>query len=298
VTSGGATLIDAYIASLQGERGLSGHTLDAYRCDVEQFAAFVGEIGGELAAAGRRELQAFEARLMKRGLQATTICRKLSAIQGFLRFAYREGERSEVPANVERPRPGRRLPKSLTGQEIDRLLAAPATDTAEGLRDRAMLELMYGCGLRVSELVELPLNGVSVEGRFVRCVGKGRKERLVPVGESALAWVSLYLRDGRPRLPAGRRAADRLFLGPGGASINRIQFWSRLKEYAAQAGLARNVTPHMLRHSFATHLLGGGADLRSIQEMLGHASIATTQIYTHVDEAGLGQVFRRCHPRA
>jgi integrase/recombinase XerD len=291
-------LIQTYLASLRLERGLSENTVEAYRRDLWQFVDFLEEVGGGLFAAGSREFLAYEARLMKRGLKASSICRKLSAIQGFQRFAYREGEQQEVPVKADRPRLGRRLPKSLTAEEIARLLSAPATETPDGLRDRAMLELMYGCGLRVSELIELPLSGLHVRGRVVRCIGKGRKERVVPVGEEALAWLSRYLDRGRPGLVAGRTAVDRLFVLAGGNGMSRIQFWSRLKEYAKQAAIAKNVTPHMLRHSFATHLLGGGADLRSIQEMLGHASIATTQIYTHVDEQGLGRVFRRCHPRA
>jgi integrase/recombinase XerD len=295
---GGQSLINEYIASLRLERGLSPHTLAAYRRDLTEFAAFLAERGETAALAGSSEIQAYEARLLKRGLKATSICRKLSAILGFQRFAYREGERTEAPMGVDRPRLGRRLPKSLTRQEMERLLAAPPPDTPEGLRDRAMLELMYGCGLRVSELVELPLHGVNLPARSVRCLGKGRKERVIPVGEAALAWIARYLEDGRPLLQGKGASLDRLFLQPGGLPMNRILFWSRLKSYAAGAGITRNVTPHMLRHSFATHLLGGGADLRSIQEMLGHESIATTQIYTHVDEEGLGRVFRRCHPRA
>ncbi len=292
------TLIRGYVASLQVERGLSEHTTTAYQRDLNQFAAFLAERDCELAAAGPVEIQSYEARLLRRGLKATSICRKLSAIQGFQRFAYREGEKSEVPLGADRPKLGRRLPKSLTRQEITRLLASPPTDTPEGVRDRAMLELMYGCGLRVSELVGLPLHGVSLSGRFVRCMGKGKRERVVPVNDAALEWLGRYLQEARPSLEGERRSADRLFLVPGGEGMDRIRFWGRLKQHAQSAGIAKNVTPHMLRHSFATHLLGGGADLRSIQELLGHASIATTQIYTHVDEEGLGRIFRRCHPRA
>lgn len=292
------TSVQTYIASLMLERGLSENTVQAYQRDLWQFVDFLEEVGGNLFTAGPREFLAYEARLMKRGLKASSICRKLSAIHGFQQFAYREGEQETLPATAERPRLGRRLPKSLTAEEIARLLSAPAVDTPDGLRDRAMLELMYGCGLRVSELVELPLSGLNVQGQVVRCIGKGKKERIVPVGGEAMAWASRYLRDGRPALMGRRSDTNRLFVQAGGTAMNRIQFWSRLKQYAAQAGIAKNVTPHMLRHSFATHLLGGGADLRAIQEMLGHASIATTQIYTHVDEHGLGQVFRRCHPRA
>jgi integrase/recombinase XerD len=289
--------IEAYVASLRAERGLSGHTVEAYRRDLLQFAAFLNERGVEVAAAGSADLQAYEARLLRLGLKATSICRKLSAIQGFQRFAYREGERGELPQSAERPRLGRRLPKSLNGEEIARLLAAPETQTPDGLRDRAMLELMYGCGLRVSELVSLPITGLNLSGRFVRCMGKGSRERVVPVNDAALEWAERYLQKARPCLEQGRKS-DRLFILAGGEPISRHHFWSRLKQHSTRAGIAKNVTPHMLRHSFATHLLGGGADLRSIQEMLGHASIATTQIYTHVDEDGLGRVFRRCHPRA
>jgi integrase/recombinase XerD len=292
------TLLDAYLASLRTERGLSDHTVEAYCRDLTQFEAFLAEREIGLTQVSSKDVMAYEARLLKRGLKASSICRKLSAIQGFQRFAYREGERSELPAGADRPRLGRRLPKALTRQEMGRLLTAPPTDTPEGIRDRAMLELMYGCGLRVSELVDLPMAGMNLSGRFVRCLGKGKKERVVPVNDAALAWLERYLTEARPLLARGRDDGERFFLMPGGEPMNRIQFWTRLKQHAAGAGLSRNVTPHMLRHSFATHLLGGGADLRSIQEMLGHASISTTQIYTHVDEEGLGRIFRRCHPRA
>jgi integrase/recombinase XerD len=292
------SLIHSYLASLRAERGLSEHTVAAYHRDLAQFAAFLADRGTELTEASAADVQSYEARLLRRALKPASICRKLSAIQGFQKFAYREGEQGQLPLGADRPRLGRRLPKSLTREEITRLLAAPPTDTPEGVRDRAMLELMYGCGLRVSELVELPLSGLNPAGRFVRCVGKGNKERMVPVNDTALEWVSLYLREARPRLAEGGRRSNRLFLMAGGQPVNRVYFWSRLKQHAERAAIRKNVTPHMLRHSFATHLLGGGADLRSIQEMLGHASIATTQIYTHVDEEGLGQVFRKCHPRA
>jgi integrase/recombinase XerD len=291
-------VIQAYLASLRMERGLSENTVEAYRRDLWQFAAFLEEIGAEALSAGPREMQAFEARLMKRGLKASSICRKLSAIHGFQQFAYREGDQQDPVLTGERPRLGRRLPKCLTAEEMRRLLSVPPADSPEGIRDRAMLELMYGCGLRVSELVELPASHVNRVGRFVRCLGKGRKERVVPIGDTALQWVARYMDEGRPRLLGKKPGIGRLFVLPGGQAMTRIQFWSRLKQYARAAGISKNVTPHMLRHSFATHLLSGGADLRSIQEMLGHASIATTQIYTHVDEQGLGQVFRRCHPRA
>jgi integrase/recombinase XerD len=291
-------VIQAYLTSLRMERGLSENTVEAYRRDLWQFAAFLEELGTDALAVGPREMQAFEARLMKRGLKASSICRKLSAIQGFQQFAYREGDQDELAPGGDRPRLGRRLPRCLTAEEMRRLLSAPPEGSPEGIRDRAMIELMYGCGLRVSELVELPASHVNRVGRFVRCVGKGRKERVVPIGDAALLWLARYLDEGRPRLLSANSVTERLFVQPGGGAMTRIQFWSRLKQYARDAGIAKNVTPHMLRHSFATHLLSGGADLRSIQEMLGHASIATTQIYTHVDEQGLGQVFRRCHPRA
>jgi integrase/recombinase XerD len=290
--------IRRYLTSLRVERGLSEQTVTAYERDLEQFAEFLAEREVEVTAASGADLQAYEARLLRRRLKASSICRKLSAIQGFQRFVYREGEQTAEPVGADRPRLGRRLPKSLSPEEIARLLAAPPTDTTEGLRDRAMLELMYGCGLRVSELVDLPLGGLNLAGRFVRCVGKGNKERIVPVNDTALDWVSRYLQEARPRLGGSDRRSQRLFLATGGGAISRIQFWSRVKQHAERAGIRQNVTPHMLRHSFATHLLGGGADLRSIQQLLGHASIATTQIYTHVDEAGLGRVFRRYHPRA
>ncbi len=284
---------------LRAERGLSPNTLEAYTRDLRELGAFLGERGVTLDRLGREDLFAFEARLQRLGRKATSVARKLSAVKMFLRFVHREGLRPEEPPEVEAPKLPRKLPHALTREEVLALLAAPDTDHPEGLRDRAMLELLYACGLRVSELVSLRPGDVRAEEGVVRCVGKGSKERLVPVGRAAVRWVARYAEEVRPLFApesAGKEAP--LFLMDGGTPVSRTWLWARIREYAAQAGLRNHVSPHTLRHSFATHLLAGGADLRAIQEMLGHADIGTTQIYTQVDDSHLSQTFRKFHPRA
>jgi integrase/recombinase XerD len=287
-----------FIDALRGERGLSPHTTAAYRRDLDQFVALLAEIGvTEAREITAGTVMSFQARLHRRQLAPASIARKLSAVRTFLAFAYREGEIDQLLTDLETPRTERRLPSALTAAEVERLLAQPNTATPDGLRDRAMLELLYATGLRVSELVNLPLESVRLAAGFVRCIGKGSKERVVPLGRVAAAWVSRYLEEGRPRHGA-KEGVARLFLTARGEGMSRETFWARLREYARAAGIRRKVSPHTLRHSFATHLLQGGADLRSIQEMLGHANIATTQIYTRVDDSHLARVFERCHPRA
>jgi integrase/recombinase XerD len=265
---------------------------------MDQLVEFLSEIGvRETREITTGTIMSFQARLHRRHLAPASIARKLSAVRTFLAFAYREGAIEQPLAELETPRTERRLPSALTPAEVERLLAQPDTGTPDGLRDRAMLELLYATGLRVSELVGLHLENVRLAAGFVRCLGKGSKERVVPLGRVAAAWVSRYLEEGRPHYGAKEGVTD-LFLTARGEAMTRVTFWVRLREYAQAAGIRRKVSPHTLRHSFATHLLQGGADLRSIQEMLGHANIATTQIYTRVDDSHLARVFERCHPRA
>jgi integrase/recombinase XerD len=287
-----------FIDSLRGERGLSPNTTAAYGRDLAQFCRFLDASGvkapSEITVG---TVLAFQSRLMREGLAASSMARKVSAIRTFLAFVYREGGMERPLAGLETPKKERRLPSVLTTSEVERLLAQPDTATPEGLRDRAMLELLYATGLRVSELVGLRPENVRLGAGFVRCMGKGSKERVVPFGSEAARWVQRYLEDGRPRHnPDG--SAVHLFLTARGGAVTREQFWERVQTYAREAGIRRKVSPHTLRHSFATHLLQGGADLRSIQEMLGHSDIATTQIYTRVDDSHLARVFERCHPRA
>lgn len=291
--------IEEFRDHLRGERGLSPNTVAAYTRDLREFREFLRARGVGPADLGREDLFAFGARLQRLGRKATSVARKLSAVRMFLAFACREGLRAGDPPEIEAPKLPRKLPHVLTAREIERLLAAPDVEHPEGLRDRALLELLYATGLRVSELVTLKPADVRPEDGLVRCVGKGSKERLVPVGAAALEWVRRYVEEARPLLAGAARAAPPwLFLTERGSPLARTAVWKRLREYAGAAGIQGKVSPHTLRHSFATHLLAGGADLRSIQEMLGHADIGTTQIYTHVDDSHLTRVFQQFHPRA
>lgn len=282
---------------LRAERGLAPNTVSAYTRDVRELAAFMAQRQVSLGALARVDLVAYQADLLRLQRRASSVARKLSAIRSFLRFAAREGLRGEPP-EIEPPRRPRLLPHALPPEAVEALLAEPDVATPEGLRDRAMLELLYASGLRVSELVALRPTDLDAESGTVRVLGKGRKERVVPVNAAAITWVRRLLETSASGTPEAHRGNRPLFHGPSGAPLSRQQFWSRLRRYALQACISGKASPHTLRHSFATHLLAGGADLRSIQEMLGHADIATTQIYTHVDDSHLARTFRNCHPRA
>jgi integrase/recombinase XerD len=291
-------LLAQFIEHLQGERALSAHTVEAYRRDVAELIRFLAEL--EVRRAGEitpGTVLAYQARLHKLGRATASIGRKLSAVRAFLNFAYREGALSALVDGLDAPKQGRKLPKVLTREQILALLQQPDVSTSEGLRDKAMLELLYATGLRVSELCGLRCDSLRLEAGFLRCIGKGSKERVVPISDAAIANVRRYLENGRPALLSGR-ASVFLFLTPEGKPVRRESFWRWIRDYATAAGIPLAVSPHVLRHSFATHLLQGGADLRSIQEMLGHSNIATTQIYTTVDDHHLARVFERCHPRA
>jgi integrase/recombinase XerD len=287
-----------FIEHLQGERALSPHTVAAYRRDVAELIRFLRELDvrrAEEITPGT--LLAYQARLHKLGRATASIGRKLSATRMFFNFAYREGALPAPVDGLDPPKMGRKLPKVLTREQILALLRQPDVANPTGLRDKAMLELLYATGLRVSELVELRCDSVKLEAGFLRCIGKGSKERVVPMSEAAAENVRRYLDEARPVLLGGKKSPY-LFVTPGGARLLRERFWRLIRDYAAAAGIPVTVSPHVLRHSFATHLLQGGADLRSIQEMLGHSNIATTQIYTTVDDHHLARVFERCHPRA
>jgi integrase/recombinase XerD len=292
------TQIRTFLNCLRVEKGLSDNTIQAYRRDIEKFAAFAG--GRKLSAKDirRADVVDFLATLYRQGLDGRSVARHLVTIRHFFRFALLEGYVQDDPAaTIESPRFRQSLPEFLSLDEVDRLLAQPALTAVIGIRDRAMIELMYSCGLRVSELCGLRLADLQAEQGCLRCVGKGNKERLVPVGRKALEAVQRYLRVSRPKL-LGERTSPYLFLNQTGTPINRISYWKLLGEYGRKAGLRKSLTPHMLRHSFATHLLDRGADLRSVQMMLGHSDISTTQIYTHVVEERLKQVYKAHHPRA
>ncbi|MBX5463934.1 MAG: site-specific tyrosine recombinase XerD [Clostridia bacterium] len=290
--------VAAFLAYLGVERALSRHTVAAYRRDLADFAAFLRLRGEPMESAGAETLAAYLVVLSGRKLAPSTIARRVAALRAFYRFLTREGVRRENPAlEVGRPALPHRLPRVLSVEEVDRLLAAPPAGSPRGCRDRAMLELMYASGLRVSELVQLDLSDLDLEDQVVRCWGKGARERIVPVGRRALEALGEYLSWARPRL-VRERHQEALFVNARGGRLTRQGFWKLLRGYARRAGIRQRITPHTLRHSFATHLLENGADLRSVQEMLGHADIATTQIYTHLTKGFVDDVYRRSHPRA
>ena len=278
------------------ERGYSRHTISAYRSDLEKFQAFLEEEGKGLEEVGLEDLLRFAARLTEWGYAPSSRMRVLSALRSFFRFLVVEEGWPTNPAELlELPRQKRKLPRVLTESEVAALLRLPRPTTPLGKRDRALLELMYATGVRVSEVVGIRLGDLDLEERLLRVLGKGSRERVVPFGEAAQYALADYLSHGRPRLLKG--STDRLFLNRNGRPLSRVGVWKVLKGYAAKIGLQNRVHPHILRHSFATHLLKRGCDLRALQELLGHASITTTQMYTHLDIAYLKEIHRRYHPR-
>jgi integrase/recombinase XerD len=290
--------IRTFLNCLRVEKGLSDNTIQAYRRDIEKFGAFVAQRKLGTKDVRRSDVVDFLGSLYRKGLDSRSVARHLVTIRHFFRFSLMEGYVDDDPAaTIESPRFRQSLPAFLSLEEVDRLLQQPDTTAIVGMRDRAMIELMYSCGLRVSELCGVRVADLQTEAGCLRCVGKGNKERLVPVGRQALEAVQRYLRSSRPELQ-GEGASPYLFLNQKGRKVDRITFWKRLGEYGRKSGLRKALTPHMLRHSFATHLLDRGADLRSVQMMLGHSDISTTQIYTHVVEERLKQVYKAHHPRA
>ncbi len=310
-------LVEQYLDSLYLERGVSANTLAAYRQDVLAFSQFLAPRA--LAQAARDDVLRFLGARHEAGYQARSSARTLSALRSFFRFTVRTGQCVIDPCtDVDSPQLGRPLPKGLTEHDVEALLAAPDVSTPLGLRDRAMLELLYATGLRVSELVGLRRDQYSAQQGVVRVTGKGSKERLVPVGETAVAWMRRYMEASaegllpgkRPRI-SGATTSDHSSLGPSttaitgrqlfpgrdGAALTRQAFWHRVKRHASQAGIGTEVSPHTLRHAFATHLLDHGADLRAVQLLLGHADLGTTQIYTHVARARLQALHAAHHPR-
>jgi integrase/recombinase XerD len=296
--------IEDYLAHLHVERGLAPATIRAYRADLADYGAARGTRAGwdrsPDAAIGYLAARTRRGRRGDPGLAPTSLRRRAAALKGFYRFAYGEGLIAvDVAAHLDLPRPVRQLPETLDVGEVERLLDA-ASDA--GLRDRALLELLYAAGLRVSEAIRLDREDLSTDGGFVRVIGKGDRERLVPIGDVALDWLAAWLEGPRAGLLAiGHVVAARggpLFLGDRGRRLARQQAWAAVTGAARRAGLASSVSPHTLRHSFATHLLEGGADLRVVQELLGHASISTTQLYTHLTGERIRDVYRRAHPRA
>jgi len=287
-------LIEYFLDALWLEDGLSRNTLNSYRSDLE---ALHTALGVPLVDATRADLQAYLAECVARGMRPRTTARLLSTLRRFYQYQLREGAITTDPtAMLESPKLGRPLPKSLTEEQVERLLAAPDTGHVLGLRDRAMLEVLYATGLRVSELISLMPTQVNLLAGVIKVIGKGDKERLVPLGEEAIGWLQRYLAESRPVLLDGRDA-DALFVTARGAAMTRQAFWHNIKRHARTAGIPAALSPHTLRHAFATHLLNHGADLRVVQLLLGHADLSTTQIYTQVARERLKQLHERHHPR-
>jgi integrase/recombinase XerD len=297
-------VIETYLEHLRVERRLADHTLDSYSRDLRGLVAFAAAQERAVERLDRRALEAFVRQQRTAGLSPRSVARSIAAIRGFYRFLVLDKQLAENPADdLHPPKAWPALPKFLSPEEVDQLIAQPDVTSVLGLRDRAMLELLYATGMRVSELVKVRAVDLRLDEEYLTCIGKGNKERIIPIGEQATTWVRRYQHEGRSQLMAprnGRRptASPRLFLNARGGSLSRVGFWKILKAHGRRAGIRGALSPHVIRHSFATHLLERGADLRAIQMMLGHADLSTTQIYTHVLEARLRTVYDRFHPRA
>jgi integrase/recombinase XerD len=295
-----APLVEAYLTHLTVERRLAANSVQGYARDLALLARFTAGRGRPIESLARTDLEGFVRGLMSEGRSPRSVARAIACYRGFYRFLVVEGRTAASPAvDLRPPRAWKTLPRYLAVGEVDSLMAQPDVTTPRGLRDRAVIELLYATGMRVSELTGLRHADVNLEASYLTCTGKGGKQRIVPIGDEAAFWVGRYIRDARATL-LGKRNSARLFVNArgGGHGLTRVGFWKILKEYARQAGMKAAVSPHMLRHSFATHLLERGADLRAIQMMLGHADLSTTQIYTHVLERRMRTVYDRFHPRA
>lgn len=293
-----AEAIDSYLDHLRVARRLTPNTLESYARDLGHLARYTAGIGRKLAALTLDDLEAFVRELITKGYSPRSAARTVASIRGFYQFQVLDRRLDVNPADdLRAPRAWPALPKYLSNDEVERLLAAPDVTRPAGLRDRALLELLYATGLRVSELVGLQPADVHLEAGYLTCTGKGDKQRVVPIGKEATDWVQRYIREARLTL-LGKRRSPRLFVNARrGSTLSRVGFWKIVKQYGKQVGLAARLSPHVLRHSFATHLLERGADLRAIQLMLGHADLSTTQIYTHVLESRLRRIYDEFHPR-
>ena len=291
-----STLLRSFLLHLASERGLAGNTLLAYRRDLEDLEDFLIERGRSFASGSSDDYVAYLHSQRRRGRATKTVARRIAAIRVFLRFLTAEGHDVDaILQQIERPKPERPLPKVLGRAQVDALIAAPDPKSALFARDVAILELLYGCGLRATELCELKMRDVNLQVGCVRVMGKGSKERIVPMGRAAAEAITRYLTECRPSLE--RTPGERLFLSRTGKPIERIALWMLVEKYGRKSGILKEVSPHTLRHCFASHLLGGGADLRVVQELLGHSDIQTTQIYTHVDQSRLKSIHKKFHPR-
>lgn len=291
-------LIDRFTDAVWAERGLADNTLDSYASDLTALCVWLNAKGCELQQADKTRLLEYLGERYQDGAKPSSVARLLSSMRRFYRYLIREGELEADPtALIDSPRQGRVLPDTLSEADVDCLLAEPDTGSALGLRDRAMLELLYATGLRVSELTNVKNSQVALQHGVVRISGKGGKERLVPMGEEALDWLQQYLDIARPELMRGKGICDEVFVTTRGGGMTRQAFWYLIKRHAKSAGIHKKISPHTLRHAFATHLLNHGADLRVVQMLLGHSDLSTTQIYTHVARARLQEIHQQHHPR-
>jgi integrase/recombinase XerD len=290
--------IASFLDYLSVERGLAKNTIMAYREDLEAYSAFLSGKGvTSVSASGKNDIVNFMFSQKDHGIAANSIARRLAAIRMFYRFLVRERVLKDDPTSlIDSPKLWKKIPETLSVNEIEALLAQPEARTLQGIRDRAILETLYATGMRVSEAVNLKVDDLNLDVGFLRCIGKGNKERVIPLGKKAITSVSKYLASVRPAL-LKKRSSDSLFVSRLGSKISRQSFWKLIKRYAKQARIKKPMKPHTLRHSFATHLLEHGADLRSVQEMLGHSNIATTQIYTHINKDRLKAIHKMYHPR-
>jgi integrase/recombinase XerD len=290
--------IDTYLVYLRDVRRMSPNTVSSYAHDLAALAAYADKHDRAVEDLDRRDLEAFARALMTQGLAPRSVARAIACVRGLYKFLLVEKRIGSDPAeDLRAPRAWPALPKYLDLEQVDRLLAQPDTSTPRGIRDKALIELLYATGLRVTELLSLKASDINMTAGYLTCIGKGDKERIVPLGESAADWVRRYIAEARPALLKKRKSNWLFVNAKGGTQLSRVGFWKVLKEYGIKAGVSRDLSPHVLRHSFATHLLERGADLRAIQMMLGHADLSTTQIYTHVLEARLRTVYDKFHPR-
>ena len=291
-------MIDTYLGYLRDVRRMSPNTVDSYARDLNALAGFAEKKGRTVEALDRRDLDAFARALMTAGLAPRSVARAVACVRGYYKFLLAEKKIASDPAEDFRaPRAWPALPKYLGLDDVDKLLAQPDPSTPRGLRDKALLELLYATGLRVTELLSLKPGDIALDAGYLTCIGKGDKQRIVPLGHAAADWIRRYTAESRPVLLKKGKSAWLFLNAKGGGKLSRVGFWKLLKRHGATIGIARQLTPHVIRHSFATHLLERGADLRAIQMMLGHADLSTTQIYTHVLEARLRAVYDRFHPR-
>jgi integrase/recombinase XerD len=291
-------VIDAFLDHLRVERRLAAHTLESYARDLGALAEYAAAAGRQPAALDRAALEAFIRQRLTRGLSPRSVARSIAAIRGFYKFLLLDRHIQSSPADDLRPPRGwPALPKFLSIEQVDALISQPDVSAPRGLRDRAMIELLYATGMRVSELISVRMADLHLAEHYVTCIGKGNKERLIPIGDQASRWIERYQREARPAILKGR-TSPRLFVSVRGKGLSRVGFWKILKAHGRRADLPATLSPHVLRHSFATHLLENGADLRAIQTMLGHADLSTTQIYTHVLASRLRTIYDRFHPRA